>query len=26
MKFDYTRSIKTIIQLLKSMKKGFNKD
>jgi hypothetical protein len=24
MKFDYTRSIKTIIQLLKSMKKGFN--
>ena len=24
--FDYTRSIKTIIQLLKSMKKGFNKD
>jgi len=26
MNFDYTRSIKTIIQLLKSMKKGFNKD
>jgi len=25
MKFDYTRSIKTIIQLLKSIKKGFNK-